>query len=268
MGRMQMSTAADSVIAVLRAGHDELTAFVGRLSPDDLTRRSAADEWTVAQVLSHLGSGAEIHLATVAAGRDGTPAPDQDFNKGVWARWDAMTPAEQAAGVVESNGRLIEMFEALDETQRADVRVVFGWLPAPVDVATSARLRLSEFALHQWDAVAALDPRARVRADAVPQLLDHVSRMFGFLGRTAPLNGAEHHLAVHLTGPDRSFGLRLGDSIEVTETPAEPSGTLTLPAEAWLRLLYGRFKPGYDSDEVTVTGPLGLDDLRRVFPGF
>ncbi|MDR7326420.1 MULTISPECIES: maleylpyruvate isomerase N-terminal domain-containing protein [Catenuloplanes] len=263
-----MSTAADSVIAVLRAGHDRLTAFVGTLSPDDLTRRSAADEWTVAQVLSHLGSGAEIHLATVAAGRDGTPAPDSDFNKGVWARWDAMAPAEQAAGFVESNGRLIEMFEALDTTQRENVRVVFGWLPAPVDVATSARLRLSEFALHAWDVEAALDPRARVGADAVSILIGHVPNMFGFLSRTESLGGREYRLAVRLTDTDQEFGLHLGDSVARTETPAEPDGTLALPAEKLIRLVYGRLKEPYDTDGVSVTGPLSLDDLRRVFPGF
>ncbi|MDQ0370496.1 maleylpyruvate isomerase family mycothiol-dependent enzyme [Catenuloplanes indicus] len=263
-----MSTAADSVIAVLRAGHDELVAFVGKLSPDDLTRRSAADEWTVAQVLSHLGSGAEIHLATVIAGRDGTDMPGPDFNRGVWARWDAMAPAEQAAGFAESNARLIEMFEALDDDQRENVRVVFGWLPSPVDVAASARLWLSEFALHAWDVEAALDPRAHVRADAVAILLDHAPHMFGFMGRTDSLGGGEHRLAVRLTDADRSFGLHLGGVVAKTETPAEPDGTLTLPAEALIRLLYGRFKEPYDTDGVSVTGPLGLDGLRRVFPGF
>lgn len=263
-----MSTAADSVIAVLRAGHDELTAFLAGLSPDDLTRRSAADEWTVAQVLSHLGSSAEIHLAMIAAGRDGTPAPDQDFNEGVWARWDAMSPGEQAAGLPEANARLIEAYEALDEAQRADVRIVFGWLPAPVDVATSARLRISEFALHRWDVEAAFDPRAHVSADAVPVLLEHAPRMFGFMGRAESLGGREHRLAVHLSDLDRSFGLHLGGAVEKTDTPAEPDGTLTLPAEALIRLVYGRLKEPYDTDGVQVTGSLSLDDLRRVFPGF
>ena len=264
----EQSTGADPIVAVLRAGHDELTAYVSKLEPDDLTRTSAADEWTVAQVLSHLGSGAEIQLAQLTAGRDGTPSPGDDFNPGVWARWDAMAPGEQAAGFAESNNRLVEAYEALDARQRAQVRVDLKFLPAPVDVTTAARMRLSEFAFHHWDVVATADPRAHVSPDAVPLLLDHFGGMLGWMGRTESLHGAEHRLAVRLTDLDRSLGLHLGDTVELTDPPAEPDGTLTLPAEALLRLVYGRLKPGDDTGGVSVTGTLSLDDLRRVFPGF
>ncbi|MDR7274657.1 maleylpyruvate isomerase family mycothiol-dependent enzyme [Catenuloplanes atrovinosus] len=264
-----MSTAADSVITVLRDGHDALAARVATLTPQDLTARSAADEWTIAQTLSHLGSGAEIGLATLVAARDGGPAPDRDFNLGVWSRWDAMTPQEQADAFPTSNERLVAAFEALDETARRELRVTYGWLPAPVGVDVSARMRLSEFAMHRWDVEAGLDEGATVSPDAVPPLVDHaLGGLLSWAAKTESLGGAEHLLAVRVSDPDRSFGLRLGGSVEVTETPAEPDGTLTLPAERLLRLAYGRLKEPYRTDGVAVTGPLSLDDLRRVFPGF
>jgi uncharacterized protein (TIGR03083 family) len=263
-----MSTAADNVIAVLRTGHDELAAFVGKLGPDDLTRQSAADEWTVAQVLSHLGSGAEISLAALTAARDATPTPGDDFNPGVWARWNAMAPGEQAAGFLEANERFVTQYEALDEAQRDSLRIDLGWLPAPIDVATAGRMRLSEFAFHRWDVEAAFDPDARVMAPAVPLLVDHVGGMISWLGKTGSLDGAEHTLAVRLTDPDRTLGLHLGEQVALNDAPATPDGTLTLPAEALLRLIYGRLKAPYSVDGVEVTGPLSLDELRRVFPGF
>ena len=46
----------------------------------------------MAQVLSHLGSGAEIAHAGYRAALDGTPAPEQEFNQGVWDRWNARSP--------------------------------------------------------------------------------------------------------------------------------------------------------------------------------
>ncbi|MBM0236347.1 hypothetical protein JNW88_02860 [Micromonospora sp. ATA32] len=75
-------------------------------------------------------------------------------------------------------------------------------------------------------------------------------------------------LAVDLRNPDRSFGLELGERIALTETPEQPDGTLRAPAEAWLRLATGRLAAAQTPDTVTVTGPVDLDDLRRVFPGF
>ncbi|MFD0592596.1 maleylpyruvate isomerase N-terminal domain-containing protein [Catellatospora coxensis] len=70
-----MTSSADAVIAALRSGHDTLAAHVRDLPAADLTGPSGASEWDVSQVLSHLGSGAEIHLATVEAALAGEPTP-------------------------------------------------------------------------------------------------------------------------------------------------------------------------------------------------
>ena len=96
-----MSTLADRSIAALRTVHDELAGVVPRLTDEQLTGPSGASEWTVAQVLSHLGSGGEIALAGYRAALDGDPAPGQSFNESVWDRWNALTPQEQAAAFLK-----------------------------------------------------------------------------------------------------------------------------------------------------------------------
>jgi hypothetical protein len=63
-----MSTLADRTIAALRSNHDELAARVRGFDEQDLARQSGSSQWDVAQVLSHLGSGAEIGLATLQTG--------------------------------------------------------------------------------------------------------------------------------------------------------------------------------------------------------
>lgn len=186
-----MSSIADRTIAALRSGHDALAAFVGKLGPDDLTRPSGASDWQVSQVLSHLGSGAEINLAALRAAQAGEPAPGGEFNQSVWARWDAMPPAEHASGFLEANERLVRAYEELDPAARADLRIDLGFLPEPVDVAGAAGLRLSEFALHRWDVEVGFDPSATVAADAVPLLLDQVGGCSpGPAGRTSWVGGA------------------------------------------------------------------------------
>ncbi|MEV4660011.1 maleylpyruvate isomerase family mycothiol-dependent enzyme [Micromonospora sp. NPDC049301] len=263
-----MSTAADQIITALRAGHEELAALVRDLKEDDLLLPSGASEWQVSQVLSHLGSGAEINLATLNAARTGTPAPDGDFNRGVWQRWDAMRPAEHAAGFLEADQRLVEAYEALDAASRASLRIDLGFLPEPVDVATAGRFRLSEFALHQWDVEVAFNPFAAVTPQAVSLLLDQVGGMLAWTSRPQELAGREATLLVRLHEPERTYGLRLGERIELTDVPEQPDGELTAPAEAWLRLATGRLSPQHTPDGVRVTGPVSLDDLRRVFAGF
>jgi uncharacterized protein (TIGR03083 family) len=263
-----MATLADQTIDALRSGHDRLAALIAGFAPDDLVRPSAASEWQVSQVLSHLGSGAEIGLATLTAAQTGSPGPDGDFNRKVWARWDAMPPAEHASGFVEANQRLVEAYESLDATARAELRINLGFLPEPVDVATAARFRLSEFTLHRWDVEVAFDPHATLAPDAVALLLDQIGFMLAWTSKTDALGGRQATLALRLREPDVSRGLRLADRVELTEVPEHPDGELVAPAEAWLRLAVGRLGPQYTPDSVRITGPVSLDDLRGVFPGF
>lgn len=167
-----MSERADRIIDALRTGHDHLTSLVRGLATADLTRASAAAEWDVSQVLSHLGSGAEIGLATLERALDGTGPQGGDFNKSVWARWDAMSPAERAEGFVPADEALVARYEGLDAQARKDLRIDLGFLPAPVDVATAAGLRLGEFTHHSWDVEVAFDPAASLAPAATGPLLD------------------------------------------------------------------------------------------------
>jgi hypothetical protein len=73
--------------------------------------------------------------------------------------------------------------------------------------------------------------------------------------------------------PERSFDLRVGEG--VTLEPADPpvsddqaggGPALRLPAEALIRLVYGRLDPAH-TPPVEAT-EVDLDDLRQVFPGF
>ncbi|MGP4050665.1 maleylpyruvate isomerase family mycothiol-dependent enzyme [Streptomyces sp. 2A115] len=264
-----MTDRADQIISALRSGHDYLTAVVHGLATADLTRPSGASEWDVSQVLSHLGSGAEIGLVTLDGALSGTGPSDGDFNKSVWARWDAMSPVERAEGFVASNEALVRAYEDLDAQTRKELRIDLGFLPAPVDVATAAGMRLGEFAHHSWDVEVAFDRTAALASAATEPLLDQVGMLIGFVGKADALGGRHARLAVRTTSPERSFGLDLGDTVALTGEPAEPDAVLSAPAEWWLRLVTGRHSAAHTPAAVTLSGDgMSLDDLRRVFPGF
>jgi hypothetical protein len=223
----------------------------------------------VSQVLGHLGSGAEISLAALESSLAGGAAPDGDFNKGVWARWDAMSPAERAAGFLTADEALVARFEGLDARTRKELRIDLGFMPVPLDVAAAARMRLSEAALHAWDVDVTFDPAATLAPAATEPLLDQVGMLLSFAAKADALDGRPVAIAVRLTSPDRSFGLGVADAVALTDEPDRPDAVLSAPAEWWVRLAAGRHSPEHTPATVTLTGgKLTLDDLRGVFPGY
>jgi hypothetical protein len=130
-------------------------------------------------------------------------------------------------------------------------------------------MRLSEFTHHLWDVKVAFDPTATLNAEAIDLLFDRGEQFLAYIAKPDALGGRQVTLAVHLTSPERSFGLAVRDAVTIVDVPAQPDAVLTAPAEWWLRLVYGRHAPQHTPEGVELTGDtLTLDDLRRVFPGF
>jgi uncharacterized protein (TIGR03083 family) len=260
---------ADATIAALRSGFDELATLVSGLGNDELANPTGASEWDVSQVLSHLGSGAEIAQNTLQVALEGKPNPGIDFNRTIWARYDGASRRERADWFLRANEALTQSYESLNEETRDTLRVDLGFLPAPVDVATAAGFRLNELALHSWDVRVGLDPAATVAPEAAAILAGRVGGLAGFLGKPAPLGGKTAVIAVTTTDPALDFRLHLAEPIAISPgVPEQPDGTLTLPAEAWVRLVYGRLKPPYIPASITTSGAADVDLLRQVFPGF
>jgi len=260
-----MTSLADRTIAALRDLHDELAALVPTLTHAQLTGPSGASEWSLAQVLSHLGSGSEISLATFTSALAGTPPSDPEFNQKVWDRWNAMSAEDQASGFLDHDATLVGALEALTPDQRENLRIELGFLPQPLDVATMAGMRLNEVALHSWDVRVGVDPTATVSQEAADVLVEQFSGSMGFL---LGFLGKADALAGTATVDADGLGLVIGDSVSLTPTPESATATFVGPREALLRLMSGRLGRTYTPETVSVTGNVSLDDLRGVFPGF
>jgi uncharacterized protein (TIGR03083 family) len=248
-------------VRALRASHDRLAGIVAGLDGDGLRAQSYDTEWSVADVLSHLGSGAEIFSRYVDAGVTGGDPPAPEEFKPIWEAWNARSPEDQAARSVAANEALVTLIESLTPEQRAGFQVtMFGRMP--VDLAGVLGLRLSEHALHSWDIAVTLDPAARVAPDAVDLLVDRLPQIAGFTAKQAPAPVA---VAVSTAGPERAFTLDTGGVTLAPAGPGDvPAASLALPAEAFLRLVYGRLD---DEQDLRASG-VTLRELKSVFPGF
>jgi uncharacterized protein (TIGR03083 family) len=262
-----MTTLADRTIIALRDRHDGLRELVSGLTDDQLSSRSGSSDWDVAQVLSHLGSGAEIALAGLRAALAEQPTPDSDFNQSVWDRWNAMSRRDQADGALDLDSQLVSAYEAIDPQTRQSLTVQLSFLPTPLPLAGVLGMRLSEAAQHGWDVQVAFDAMAGLATDAAELLLEHFAGDLGFmLGFTAKADALSGRAAITLA--DTGFGLLVEDTVTVTASLPEPTGAFLGPIEAAVRLLAGRLSPEHTPEAVTVTGDVSLDDLRRVFPGY
>jgi len=251
------------VEAALHRSHDRLSTHVSALGPDEVSGPSYDTGWTVADVLSHLGSGAEIFTLLLAAGLGGGPAPEFAEFSAVWDAWNARTPQAQAASSLTANATFLERVAVLDEAQRRAFRVEM--FNGRQDLLGLMRLRLGEHAVHTWDVLVVADPSAQLAPDATAALLAGLDELVARAGQRSedPLR-----VAVRTAEPEAAFVLEVdadGPRLTVGADEAAPA-SLTLPAEAFIRLVYGRLDPEH-------TPPLQVDGtdlatLRSVFPGF
>src|SRR5208283_1685840 len=159
-----MEPSPDPWISALRHSHDRLRASVELLGLAELERRSYASEWSIAQVLSHLGSQAEIFGLFLDAGLTGQEPPGREEFMPIWDNWNAKDPQAQASDALRADQATLERFESLDADEQA-------------------RLHLSEHAVHTWDVVVALDPAVPVAPDAVALLIDTLDQLAARTGK-------------------------------------------------------------------------------------
>ena len=250
-------------LSLPRAAHDSLAATVETLTSDDLDMPSCADGWTVAQVLSHLGSGAEICTVLLQRGIDGDPrGPSREELLPVWQRWDALPPASQALAWEAADHAHLDLLASLDERQWQDVRVPY--FIGPLSVTEYVGYRLSEAVVHAWDIQAARDPEAKLLAEAQPALLHRIDLVASrFRDGSALAEIGPVQIAVRLEGGG-DLTLHLGGELHLWACSGEvPDGFLDTDVEGLLRLVYGRH-----SDPISVTGVVTEDQLRALFPGF
>jgi uncharacterized protein (TIGR03083 family) len=257
-------------IATLRESHDRLAGLVQPMDPNQLRSQSYDRDWSNAQVLSHLGSGAEIALLGLpGALGEGEPLSRDAFQP-VWDVWNAKTPDAQAADAIDTDERHVATLEALTDEQLAAMRTEFFGMK--LDAVGIVRMRLGEHVLHTWDLAVMQDPEATVQADAVALLIDNVPKFL--VPRIGKPLGEPFVARITTTDPARDYLLTSGESVSMTDWPgdlseadADATPHVTMPAEALLRLSYGRLDP--DHTPASVQGDADtLDKLRAIFPGF
>lgn len=247
-------------LAALRASAAHLREVIARLESDQYVAPAYPSEWTIADTMSHIGSGAVIlheMFNNALTGR----ASVEGFNQSVWDAWNAKAPAKQIDDALIADGQFIAALDATSEQQRDSFTTNFG--PLQLDFDRFVGMRLGEHVLHTWDVETTIDPAAVLAMPAAGLLLDQVPFV---AGRSGKPTGHVTMITVRTHQPTRDFEVVLGESsVELRDATHSDMVDVELPAEAFVRLIYGRLDAVAGLDD---GAEVHLEHLRRAFAGF
>jgi uncharacterized protein (TIGR03083 family) len=244
-----------TLVQVLDASVQRLADQVEPLTPQQVRQQAYPSEWTVADVLSHLGSGATIMRLRL----DG----EVDM-EAIWDEWNAKDPDTQAADSLRADDQLQARLATLTAEDQDRMRLAMG--PMELDLLTFLTLRLNEHSLHTWDVAVTFDASATLPDDETELIVDSLPMMARFAGKPT---GVDRDFSIRTTLPSRTFSLALRPD-GVALSPGDPGDEpdLELPADALIRLVFGRLDPDHSPAPMGAAAAHDLDELRRAFPGF
>jgi uncharacterized protein (TIGR03083 family) len=248
-------------IHALRSSVDRLANLVHSLDETVLVRQAYPKEWTIADVMSHLGSGAVIARRMLQASLENVEPPD-DFNQAVWDEWNAKSARAKANDAVAADAEMMSALEATHPDDRARFKIAMG--PLELDWDAFLGMRLNEHLIHEWDIAVTLDPTVALAADGVDVVVHNLELIARFTSRP---QGDPRTIMTSTTEPEGWFVVTIEPS-KVGFTSAEPEGEpdLSMPAESLIRLVYGRLDPDHTPPSVVGERTL-LEQLRAAFPG-
>ena len=237
-----------------------VATLVASLSDEQIVASAYPSEWTIAHVLSHIGSGAVImrqRFEDACAGVETSP----DFAQSVWDEWNAKTPRQQADDVIGVDREINEALRGLSREGRDVFRMSMG--PMSIDFNGFVGMRLNEMTMHLWDMEVAFDDDATLTPEAVGFVVDNLEMIVRFSARGS---GDEHVIHVRTTDPHREIAIMIGgDGVMLGISTPGHDADLVMPAEALARLVFGRLDPDHTP---AIGDSAHLDELRQTFPGF
>jgi uncharacterized protein (TIGR03084 family) len=238
----------DIIFADLETELDRLEAILDDLDDDAWRSPSAAEGWSVADVMLHLAQTEEGVVAAIAASEE-RPAEARPEGGGTTdERMELMVAAQRSEPAVVFERWRVARRAALDAMRNADPERRVAWAAWPLKPATLATTRLAEHWAHALDIV---EPLAISFPDT--DRLRHIAWLghgslpyaFGLIGEPA------RAVRCDLTAPD-------GESIWTFGPPDADSG-ISGPAGVFCRVGAQRLAPA-ESGLVT-SGPWGAAAL-------
>jgi uncharacterized protein (TIGR03083 family) len=262
-----------TVGAVVRREAARLAAEWRTRGEADWERPSACTGWSVRRVAAHITDGAERAELVARAAVEGAPVPT--FPMAVHEeRQVALLPvpgAELGQRTYASLDTVFGILEGLDNSTLHET--VVPMTGGPRTLYQFASQRLVELSVHSWDIQVAFDPRATIPADVAALIVDSLIERAPRLTDPPAAAGVFHQLLWNLEGPGGgpvALAVEDGKAWAARGGGGTPDLCLTMPVEAWVRLVWRRLPlaEALDAGVIRTTDDRDrVTALEKVFPG-
>jgi uncharacterized protein (TIGR03083 family) len=270
-------------LRLLQAESERIKQYFHSLPPDALRQPSACTQWQVQDVIAHLIGVAETYAGNLSRGLQGDTAPPAGRRpagqnnaassaEGIAQRSIAARQAlgdQLLAAFDAANDHLNRLLEGLSPQQRETPCYHPGGMVAAQNFID---LRLKEFALHEWDVRAALEPNAPLSATSLPAVLETISESiasgslrWGFWSGPALAAPVRYRFVVTGLGPKKPDLVVDGSSVRMEDAgDALPDVTFRCDTETFVLLVYGRLP----LEAAMTSGRLGMTGDRQLAVAF
>ncbi len=233
---------------------------------------TACSAWTAREVAAHVTDGAERAVVVARAALAGEPVPQYDTAERR-RRHAALRslPGDELADRLERD--LAAVFQTLNGVPAATLHGTTVSLGGgPHTLAQFADQRLVETALHAWDTGGGRDRDATIAPESAAAMTDFVLWRVPRLAHAADGRGTALRYRCELEGTGGGpITLDIGpDRVTATRGGADASPALTLPVEAFIRLVWGRLDVPRALDRGVVRTQVPREEmlaLSALFPG-
>jgi uncharacterized protein (TIGR03083 family) len=265
-----INVAREDAIAWLDAAYDGIVGMAETLGPDEWARPTACPGWSVQDNVSHV-----IGIEAILLGR---PAPAVELPADlphvrnelgtlneIWVEAYRTSPPAEVLG--DLRAVIDERRTALAAMDQAAFDAESATPAGPDSYGRFMRIRTMDIWFHEQDIREAVGRPGHLDGRAPAAALDEVVTALGYVVGKRAAAPAGSGVRFELTEPmARRIDIEVTDRARVVaELAGEPTATLTVPGDHFMRLAGGR---GADPGRVAITGDTALGERIVANLGF
>ncbi len=243
---MPLNAQVQDHVAVVASQTALMAQSYDEWSESDWQRDTFCSDWTAADAVAHLVTGADFYTQVIESGRTGQPGKPwgvtnvEEFRVARGHAGKKLTTAGPAA-VLQAFSDSAAALQAVLESLQGRELSELAWHPRGlVPISGWIGMRLIELGIHDWDIRQPHEPDAGLSSIVLPALLEVLPDMqTQFLGQRA---GDELAGTFGFQTGDASWGIRLqgGTASYLPEAPPDCDACLHADAESMILLTMGR----------------------------
>lgn len=248
-------------VKVLNSELESLKRYLSALSPESWASPSACERWTVSDVVAHMASAFENYTGSLTRGLQGDASPTPGRPQP--STWNTASATERTLRAEEAAQRVVDYREGLGDRLMPTLgTAIDGFIQLLASVGsrdwdklcyhgrgeipaqTLVTYAILEACLHKWDIQSKLEDEARLSADGLRALIEHIQEFMHWTFLMEPSFAESKRFRFRLTGAisDDKEVIIDGKAHLAGDDGRAVDAVFECDAESFLLLICGRIK--------------------------